>query len=75
MTSISDHACIRYLERVKGVDMDALRAEMMTPALAKADEFGAPVLVGRHGERMVIQNGVVVTVIAKKRYAGARIGR
>lgn len=73
MTAISDHALIRYLERVKGVDMDAVRAEMNTPALATADEFGCPVVIGRNGERMVIKNGVVVTVIAKGRYQGVRI--
>jgi hypothetical protein len=75
VTEISDHAVIRYLERVKGVDITAIRAEMNTPALAKADEFGAPVLIGRNGERLVIRNGVVVTVIAKSRNVGRTIAR
>lgn len=75
MTEISDHAVLRYLERVKGVDIAAVRAEIATPALAKADEFGAPVLIGRHGERLIIREGIVVTVLAKARYVGARIGR
>lgn len=75
MTAISDHAVLRWLERVKGIDMDAVRAEMDTPALAKADEFGCPVVIGRNGERLVIKNGIVVTVIAKGRYQGTRIHR
>lgn len=75
MIEISDHAVLRYMERVYGVDIDAIRAEMLTPALAQADEFGCPVLIGRHGERLVIREGVVVTVIAKQRHAGARIRR
>lgn len=75
MTEISDHACLRYLERVYGVDIDRIRAEMQTPALAKADAFGAPVLIGRNGERLVIRNGVVVTVIAKARNVGRTIAR
>jgi hypothetical protein len=75
MTDISDHAVLRWLERVKGVDIAAVRAEMQTPALAKADEFGAPVLIGRHGERLVIREGIVTTVIAKGRYQGTRIKR
>lgn len=75
MVQISDHACLRYLERVYGIDMGKVRAEMQTPALAKADEFGAPVLIGRHGERLIIREGIVVTVLSKGRYAGARIGR
>ncbi len=65
MTDISDHAVLRWLERVKGVDIEAIRAEMQTPTLALADEFGAPVLIGRNGERLVIRGGVVVTVLAK----------
>ena len=75
MTDISDHAVIRYLERVKGVDIAALRAEMQSPALAVADDFGCPVVIGRHGERLVVRNGVVVTVIAKARNVGRTIGR
>jgi hypothetical protein len=75
MTDISDHAVLRYLERVKGVDIAAVRAEMVTPALATADEFGAPVLIGRHGERMIIREGIVVTVLAKARYAGVRVNK
>lgn len=75
MTDVSDHAVLRYLERVKGVDVERIRAEMNSPALALADTFGAPVLIGRDGERLVIRDGVVVTVIAKGRYAGATIQR
>lgn len=70
---ISDHATLRYLERVKGINLDAIRAEMNTPALAKADAFGCPVLIGRNGERLVIRDGVVVTVIAKARNVGRTI--
>ncbi|MEV5031622.1 hypothetical protein MRBLMC3_000805 [Sphingobium sp. LMC3-1-1.1] len=75
MTDISDHAVIRYLERVKGVDIAALRAEMQSPALAVAEEFGCPVVIGKNGERLVVRNGVVVTVIAKARNVGRTIGR
>ncbi|WP_375194661.1 hypothetical protein [Sphingobium sp.] len=72
---ISDHAVIRYLERVKGVDIAALRAEMRSPALAVADEFGCKVVIGKNGERMIIQNGVVVTVLGKSRTVGRTIAR
>lgn len=75
MTHISDHAIVRYLERVKGVDIAAIRAEMMTPALDKAVAFGSPVLIGKNGERLVIKNGIVTTVIGKARYAGKTISR
>lgn len=70
---ISDHALVRFLERVKGIDMEIIRAEMQTPAVEKACEFGCPVVIGRHGERLVIRDGVVVTVIAKGRWQGRYI--
>lgn len=73
MTDISDHAVLRFLERVKGIDIAAVRAEMQCPALATAEQFGCPVVIGRHGERMIIRDGIVVTVIAKGRYAGSTI--
>lgn len=75
MTPITDHAIIRYLERVKGVDIDAIRAEMQSATLVAAVEFGAKVLIGRNGERFVIRDGVVVTVIGKARSAGRTIVR
>lgn len=75
MTDVSDHAVLRYLERVKGVDVERIRAEMNSPAPALADTFGAPVLIGRDGERLVIREGVVTTVIGKARNAGRTIKR
>lgn len=65
MTDISDHACLRYLERVHGLDIAKVKAEMQTPALRQADAFGAPFLIGSHGERLVIRDGTVVTVLPK----------
>lgn len=73
MLDISDHAVLRYLERVKGVSIEAIKAEMRTPAAEKACAFGAPVVIGRNGERLVIRDGVIVTVIAKGRHQGRYI--
>lgn len=72
---ITDHAVVRWLERVKGLDIAAIRAEMQTPTLAKADAFGCPVVIGRNGERLVIRDGRVVTVVAKGRSMGRYIKR
>lgn len=70
---ISDHALIRYCERVKGIDMEAIRVEMKSEAMDVAHEFGAPVVIGSMGERHIIRNGVVVTVLAKGRSSGRGI--
>jgi hypothetical protein len=62
---ISDHAVLRYLERAYGLDVDAVRAEMMVGVL-KAVAFGAPVVIC-HGVRLVIRDGVqVVTALPRR---------
>ena len=61
---ITDHAVIRYLERVKGIDVEAVRAEI-------ADVVRRGVI---HGAQSVLLDGMryrleghhVVTVIEKK---------
>lgn len=61
---ISDHALIRYLERVKGVDVDALRAEMndvLRPALDHPTARG--IIIGSYCYK--IENNTVLTVIRK----------
>ena len=66
MVEITDHAIVRWLERVKGVDIAKIREEMQSPALDAAQEFGCPVVIGRNGERMLVRDGVVVTVFSKR---------
>lgn len=66
MVEITDHAIVRWLERVKGVDIAKIREEMQSPALATAQEFGCPVVIGRNGERMLVRDGAVVTVLSKR---------
>jgi len=63
---ISDHAVLRWLQRVKGLDINAVRNEMRSPAMVTAHEFGAPILIGKNGERLVIRDGKVVTVLPKR---------
>lgn len=66
MTHVTDHAIVRYLERVKGIDMDIVRADILSPAINVAIEFGAPTVIGRDGHRRVIVGGVVQTVLSKR---------
>jgi hypothetical protein len=63
---ISDHAVLRYLERAYGLDVEAVRAEMMV-GIAPAIAFGASVVIC-HGVRLVIRDGCqVVTALPKRR--------
>lgn len=66
---ISDHAVLRYLERAYGLDVEAVRAEMMVGVPAAID-FGARVVIC-HGVRLIIRDGrTVVTVLPKRKGRG-----
>lgn len=59
---VSDHALLRYLERAKGVDVEAARAEILTTEHAMAIKAGAVgITIGR--VYLPVRNGCVVTVI------------
>ena len=61
---ITDHAVLRYLERVRGLDVEAVRAEMaVVVAIAAEHPTATAVLSG--GFRFRIRADAVVTVIPK----------
>ncbi len=57
---VTDHAVIRYLERVMGYDIEGLR-QQLGREVAPAVELGACGLVS-NGFRFVIIDGTLVTV-------------
>lgn len=63
MANISDHAIIRFLERVYGVDIEAVKREMQSPALAAAERFGCSTIKRGDGTRLKLREGVVTTVL------------
>lgn len=65
MAHITDHAVLRYLERVKGVDIDAVRAEMQSAALDAAVKIGCDTVILGNGARLKLVGDVVQTVFAK----------
>lgn len=65
MAYVSDHAVLRYLERVKGIDIEAVRAELTCSAIDKAAEFGCDTVL-RHDCTLKLQNDVVSTVVHKR---------
>lgn len=62
---ITDHALVRYLERVKGVDVEALRHEIASKVARAADLGACGVRVGGFNYR--IEGGYVVTVQPESR--------
>jgi hypothetical protein len=76
--SVSDHALLRFIGRVLGVDLDALRARILTPTVAAAIKAGARA-VTVEGTRFVVKGGVIVTILGEaemarlKRWRGAAV--
>ncbi len=59
---LSDHALIRYLERVWGIDMDTVREEILTPPVVDAIRAGAS-SVRVNGAMLIVENKCVVTAL------------
>ena len=62
---ITDHAVISYQQRVKQVTYAEAITAIDTPALQAAMKFGANHVVLPTGQRLVIHQGVVITVNPK----------
>jgi predicted nucleic acid-binding Zn-ribbon protein len=58
---VSDHAVIRYLERIHGFDFEKQRDELLTDTVRTAIGMGAN-KVKRDGYTLVIKDNTVVTV-------------
>ena len=59
---MSEHALLRYIERVYGVDVEVVRAEVMTPAIVAALKTGATAVTVK-GVKMLAKDGTIVTVV------------
>lgn len=62
MIRVSSHAISRYMERVRRCRYDEAYAALSCPAVVSAIAFGAKFVRLAGGQRIVIENGVVVTV-------------
>lgn len=60
---VSVHAVDRYRQHVADVAPDAARAAMLTPAVYTAAAFGARFVRLAGGQRLVIRNGAITTVL------------
>lgn len=64
LPSVPDHAVLRYLERAKGVDIDAVRRHIAGLVLRGVKANGDAVVV--EGVKFVLRGNVVVTVLDKR---------
>lgn len=65
MAYVSDHAVLRYLERVKGIDVEAICTELSSPMVDTAAAFGCDTVL-RHDCQMKLHGDIVATVLPKR---------
>lgn len=75
MAQVTDHAVLRFVERVLGVDVEAIRRHLANPAVDRATEFGASTVILADGTRLKLRDGAVVTVLPKRRVPKCKRGR
>lgn len=63
LVHVSDHAIVRWLERVEGFDFSKLRVDLGR-AGAVGVSYGAKIVVVAGG-KLIVENDVVVTVVAR----------
>lgn len=61
---ISDHALVRWLERVHGIDVVALKEEIVNDKDEEHIGMGAK-KIKKHDHTLVIENNTVVTILGK----------
>jgi hypothetical protein len=69
---VTDHAVIRWLERVERFDIVALRNQIAASAEIGIAHGARTVVIG--GGKLVITDGAVVTVLLPHQFASAEIG-
>jgi len=63
---VSEHAILRYLERVKGVDIEAVKKEILPDTVREQNRLlgNGSFPAGTH--RCKIRDGVVITILTKE---------
>lgn len=68
MIQVTAHALERYRERVRMVSYEEARAALSSAVIARAIEFGAHYVRLGTGQRVVIEDGIVVIVLPAAHY-------
>lgn len=70
-TTVSDHAILRYLERVRGLDVESIRAEIIGIVRPAAGVSAKRLSVG--GFTYILDGQHVITVLGGSTPNGARV--
>ncbi len=59
---VSEHALLRWLERVEGLDLENLRKHILAGGTAASIDFAVTGSVFKQGHELVFKDRVIVTV-------------
>lgn len=62
---VSDHALMRYLERIIGIDIDSIRKGILTPEVVSSIKSGAK-KIRSNGFVFLIKDGTIATILKHK---------
>ena len=71
---LTDHALLRYLERIEGIDIPAIRSGIMTDKVIAAIKAGASSITVSGAKFRIVDNNLV-TIIEKPRKPKAKAGK
>jgi hypothetical protein len=67
MAYVTDHAVLRYLQRVHGIDVEAIRRKLSVPAIETAAAIGCDTVKLGDGTRLKLHGDVVATVLESRK--------
>lgn len=68
----TDHAVLRWLERVAGVDIEGIRTHLTAHGIEAAAGFGCDTIVLGDGTRLKLHGDVVCTVLEARKHKNHR---
>ncbi|MEW6732137.1 MAG: hypothetical protein AB1489_12485 [Acidobacteriota bacterium] len=61
---VSEHALLRYLERVKGIDLHAIKREILTEQIVAAiNQVGSCKISNGNGIKFVVKDRTIISVV------------
>jgi hypothetical protein len=73
-TGVSDHAIVRYMERALGIDMDRIRAQIMSPLVESAMQAGVTRVRTAEGV-FVLRDGTVISFLPSESGRPRKVSR
>jgi hypothetical protein len=68
MSTVTDHAVLRYLQRHHGIDVEGIRASMNVHGIDVAADFGCATVKLGNGARLALRGDVACTCFEARKH-------